>query len=183
MATPPINNRCLLGEIDCKKDSVDILKNTFMVQQNERLSSISKGEYFTITKDGEGKLGVMFTKSPVPEGITIVISVPSRVCDCGDLKFYMQVLGRENMDSVWCTYCDVNLRKFSWPTIAIEDPKWMLETMQAQRDKGIEGGARLGIVKNPLWEFADVDHFLPPVLHMEIGLINNVMTRLDEFIE
>ena len=91
---PPINNRCLLGEIDCKKDSVDILKNTFMVQQNERLRSISKGEYFTITKDGEGKLGVMFTKSPVPEGITIVSSVPSRVFDCGDLKFYTQVLGR-----------------------------------------------------------------------------------------
>ena len=26
-------------------------------------------------------------------------------------------------------------------------------------------------------------HFLPPFIHMEIGLINNVMTRLDDFIE
>ena len=40
---PPIKKRFVLGEIDCKKDSVDILKNTFMVQQNERLSSIAKG--------------------------------------------------------------------------------------------------------------------------------------------
>ena len=99
----PINKRFVLGEIDCKKDSVDILKNTFMVQQNERLIYIAKGEYFTITKDGVGKLGVVFKKFPVPEGITLVSSTSSRVFACGDLKFYMQVLGRENMDSVWCT--------------------------------------------------------------------------------
>ena len=55
--------------------------------------------------------------------------------------------------------------------------------MQAQRDKGLEGGARLGIFEKPLWYFADVDNFLPPVLHMEIGLINNIMTCLDDFIE
>ena len=93
-----------------------------MVQQNKRLSSISKVEYFTITKDDEEKLGFMFTKAPVPEGITHVSSVTSRVFACGDFKLYMQVLGRDNIDSVWCTYCDVNLRKFSLPTIAIEDP-------------------------------------------------------------
>ena len=28
---PPIKKRFVLGEIDCKNDSVDILKNTFMV--------------------------------------------------------------------------------------------------------------------------------------------------------
>ena len=55
--------------------------------------------------------------------------------------------------------------------------------MQAQRDKGLEGGAWLGIFEKPLWDFADVYHFLPPVLHMEIGLINNIMTRLNGFIE
>ena len=55
--------------------------------------------------------------------------------------------------------------------------------MQAQRNKGLEGGARLGIFEKPLWDFADVYHFLPPVLHMEISLINNIMTRLDNFIE
>ena len=87
------------------------------------------------------------------------------------------------MDSVWCTYCDVNLRNFSWDTIAIEDPKWTLEKMQAQHDKVLEGRARLGGFENPLWDFADVDHFLTPVLHMEIGFINNVMTRLDDIIE
>ena len=74
-----------------------------MVQQNERLSSISKGDYCTITKDDDGNLGVMFKKAPVPEVITLFSSVPSRVFACGDLKFYMQVLGRYTMDSVWCT--------------------------------------------------------------------------------
>ena len=74
---PPIKKRFVLGEINCKKDSVDNLKNTFMFQQNKRLSSIANGEYFTITKDGEGNLGVMFTKAPVPEGITLVSSVPN----------------------------------------------------------------------------------------------------------
>ena len=72
---PPIKKIFLLGEIDCKKYSVDILKNTFMVQQNERFISIAKGEYFTITKYSEGKLGFMFTKAPVHEGITLVSSV------------------------------------------------------------------------------------------------------------
>ena len=153
-----------------------------MVQKNERLSSITKGEYFTITKDGEGKFGVIFTKSPVPEGITLVSRVPSRLFACVDLKFYMQVLVRDNMDSIWCTYCDVILRKFLWPTIAIEYPKRTLNKMQLQQDKGLEGGARLGIVKKKLWDFADVDHFFPPVLHMKIGLINNIMTRSDDFI-
>ena len=28
-----------------------------------------------------------------------------------------------------------------------------------------------------------MDHFLPSVLHMYIGLINNIMTQMDDFIE
>ena len=55
--------------------------------------------------------------------------------------------------------------------------------MKLQLEKDLEGGARLGVVDRPLWDFEEVDHFLPTVLHMEIGLINNVMTRLDDFIE
>ena len=92
----------------------------------------------------------MLTRALVPEGITHVSRIPLRVFACGDLKFYMQVPGRDNIDFVWCTYCDVNLKSFSWPTISIEDPKCTLKRMQAQRNKGIEGGAWLGIVKKTL---------------------------------
>jgi hypothetical protein len=89
----PIKKRFILGENDCKKDT--------MLEQNARLRKIAEGKLFIITKDSEGQLGVVFTSQPPAAGTVVIKSVPSRVFACGDLKFYAQVLGREHMDSVW----------------------------------------------------------------------------------
>ena len=73
---PPVKTRFVLGEIDCRKDSVDILKKTFMMQQNENLRIIAKGKHFTITKDGGGKLFVAFVVPAIADGTSLVMSVP-----------------------------------------------------------------------------------------------------------
>ena len=58
----------------------------------------------------------------------------------------------------------------------------MLETMQAHWERNLEGTASLGLVEEPLSRFAESDHYLP-LLHKEIGIINKVITQLDDFIK
>ena len=48
--------------------------------------------------------------------------------------------------------------------------------MQAHQGRNLGGATWLGIVEELLWSFAEPDHYLPHVLHMEIGIVDKVMT-------
>ena len=48
--------------------------------------------------------------------------------------------------------------------------------LQAEWERKLEDATWLGIVEEPLCRFAESDHLLPPVLYMEIGIINKAIT-------
>jgi hypothetical protein len=100
-----IVRRYVIGEIDSAKDSTTIMKETFMVDLNDRLLLLASGD-FVVTRGGEdGKMfGLQFSNSGVPVGARIVKSVKSRIFVCGDTKFYMQILGREHAAPHWCVW-------------------------------------------------------------------------------
>ena len=111
-----ITRRYVIGEIDSGKDSTKILKKTFMIDLNERLKGLASGE-FIVTQDGDdGKYSVEFSRTcyPLQHNTTVLKSIPSRIFLCGDAKFYMQVLGRENAAPHWCVWCNINVRQFDF---------------------------------------------------------------------
>ena len=110
----------------------------------------------------------------------MVKTVNSRIFVCGDAKFYMQVLGRENSAPHWCVWCNINVRKFdfeNYPSVNL----WTLESMKTHHDKGLGGPARLGIYSEPLFTFCQPSNFLPNVVHEKINTGNDIIACLYKF--
>jgi hypothetical protein len=59
----------------------------------------------------------------------------------------------------------------------------MLERRKAKHAERKTGAARCGMVEDPLWDFADPLHNLFPVLHVQIGLINDIIDYLNDWID
>ena len=82
------NNHFILGEIECKEDSVEVLEKMFRKEQNEFLQEIAEGNHFTIMKDYEAKLSLAFTNEQPVNRRQIVSSSTTWVFVRDDLKFF-----------------------------------------------------------------------------------------------
>jgi hypothetical protein len=189
-----IVERYCIGEIDSAKDTTQILENTFFSDLNTRLHRLATSELI-ITKDNQGKYGVQFPTAPpttvattsttaatatASSSIVVVTRVPSKIFLCGDAKFYMQVLGRENAAPKWCVWCNINVCQFNfadYPDTAL----WTHETMVTHRAKGYTGADQLGVHSAPLFDFCPIDNVLPNVLHEKINTGNDLIGSIRSF--
>jgi hypothetical protein len=108
----------------------------------------------------------------------------------GDLKFYAQMLGRDNMSGSWCVWC--KRAPNQWNTqdnVPLEyQQEWTIDSLKAQKVLLSEGRLKKpveirGVVDFPLWDFIPVSHYIYPVLHGEIGLVNNVLDALYDILD
>jgi hypothetical protein len=176
---PSIVRRYVIGEIDSAKDSTTIMKETFMVDLNNRLMLLASGD-FVVTQGEDGKYGLQFSNSGVPIDHTVVKSVKSRIFVCGDAKFYMQILGREHSAPHWCVWCDINVRQFdfeNYPTVNL----WTNESMDLHRKKGLSGPALMGMTSAPTLTICQPSNFLPNVVHQKINTGNDIIACLYKF--
>jgi hypothetical protein len=61
--------------------------------------------------------------------------------------------------------------------------EWTIDSLKAQKVLLSEGRLKKpveirGVVDYPLWDFIPVSHYIYPVLHGEIGLVNNALDAL-----
>jgi hypothetical protein len=141
---------------------------------------------FIVTQDNTtGKYGIEFEEEAA-DSMTVIKSVNSKIFLCGDAKFYMQVLGRENSAPHWWVWCNINVRQFNfvdYPSTQL----WTHESMNAHLAKGQTGAKMLGIYAKPLFTFCEIDNILPNVLHEKINtgndLIGCIRAYTDERIE
>ena len=180
------SQRYICGEIDCKKDSSEVLKRTFLKRQNDSTKKIVAGKRFAVAKNAvAGKLTLYYKRLPTadPQSRQVdLCDVPSRVLVCGDLAFYATILGRERMSGIWCWMC--KLRKKEWSQQApIDTDYWTIDERIAKHAEGLNAAARMGMQEEPLWDFIDPKHYLFPVLHAQIGLINDMLDFLNDWID
>ncbi len=77
------------------------MKDTVLGPVGEGLKEIAFGKYFIITKTEDTKLSVSLC--PLGDDLESLVCVfPNTIVVVRDLKFYSQVLGKENMSSCWC---------------------------------------------------------------------------------
>ncbi len=124
---------------------------------------------------------------------TVICNVSSSLVLVGDPKFNFQILCREQLMSgsccCWCTthpstwnkLCTTHHRdkqEDSWTISKLKDYKHRIEAgeLKEARDKK-------GIVHHPVWDFIEPDHFMFPQLHVEIGLVKNVLENYNDFVE
>jgi hypothetical protein len=68
----------VVGEIDCKKDTSEILRNTFMLHQNEALKRIGvDNKRFVVITKPDGSLGIAFGQAAATD--KVVTDIPMRL--------------------------------------------------------------------------------------------------------
>jgi hypothetical protein len=180
----PFRRRVFIhGEIDSNKDKAELLRHTFLPKINTEMKKIMEHEniWFSVN---DGKLSLSF-EGGEGEG------VPTRAFICGDGKFFMQVLGRENMASHWCPFCKAQISTCRWDNkdkwLNTDEPEWTLQELKNQLEKNnrenLKGAARMGVVEEPIFDFVEVCNILPNILHEQINLANNLVENIYEFIE
>jgi len=126
-----------------------------------------------------------------PEGSKIVLIMPSfEVFITGDLSFYADVLGMPNSSSYWCPWCLLSHPEWNRDpaTFVTEDRtlKFLSETVEAIKndsEKKMKPMDRKGVVTNRHYSCLGPKHFVPPLLHLEIGMVNQCWESFEQWVD
>ena len=144
------------------------------------LSSFKGGGGGHLFQDGFVLLG---QGNELPDA-ALIGQAPLELFMSGDLLWFHTALGKEGFQSWWCPYCQSF--KNDWQEKNHEtSPAWTLDLLREQARKIAAGEVRnkvacevLGVKMVPIFDAIDVDHYVIPVLHLTIGLVNDVLDHL-----
>ena len=178
-----------VGSARCKKDSAEIVSCMFGEKLNEdmkQLKSVGVLEFFQ--KGGGGHLFqdgfVLLGQGNELPDAALIGQAPLELFMSGDLLWFHTALGKEGFQSWWCPYCQSF--KNDWQGKNHEtSPAWTLDLLREQARKIAAGEVKnkvarevLGVKTVPIFDAVDVDHYVIPVLHLTIGLVNDVLDHL-----
>ena len=92
------------------------------------------------------------------------------------------LLGMVDMSSEWCIFC--MLRKKQW--LENNHKKGDERTIQKIQElvaKKLSGAQRLGVQRTPYWPFIPVENYAIPLLHIMIGVFNDILDYLTDLID
>jgi hypothetical protein len=127
---PTISKVFQIASISHSKDDLSILRPTEIDPVGRGARLTVEGGNFSVTKDSKGDLNLSFSAQM---GNDIICSVPNRVLVVGDLKFFAQMLGRENMSRSWCMWCQSHPSE--WKSLSRSFPPWTIELLKRHKDK------------------------------------------------
>ncbi len=171
-----------IASVSYSKDKIEIFKKSFLDPIGSSLKLIVEGGHFIVRLSRDtGKMSLAFSNGTVNIEERVLCSVPIRLLKVGDLKYYMQMLGRDGMSSIWCVWCmshPSHWRAYCTEPDAIppdQKEPWTIERMALHREKiereGLkEPRQRKGIVGKVIWDFIEPNNYIFPVLHFEILL-------------
>jgi len=109
----------------------------------------------------------------------------------GDLVFLATMFGKDGMSHYWCPYCQMtknNWSKEQPSKIAVEANLWTDELMEEKRleynaakEQNSKVNGILGVNNKKLWPYS-VNDIIPPVLHIPLGLIQNLWDNTEKYI-
>jgi len=175
-----------LASVDYK-GGISVLKELVLDHIGHSLKLMVDGGRFIVDFSSQShQLLLLFSNWDVTENNEHLCDVPIRLFVTGDLKFYAQMLGHDNMSGCWCMWCLKAPNE--WKKQDDEIPpshaeEWTITKLKSHKLKVAQGMLKTpteihGVVDFPLWDFIEVINYVYPVLHGEIGLIN---LALDSF--
>jgi hypothetical protein len=187
----PLSRLFHLASVDYK-DDISVLKATVLDHIGGSLKLMVDGGRFIVDFSSQShQLLLLFSNWDVTENNEHLCDVPIRLFVTGDLKFYAQMLGRDNMSGCWCMWClkaphEWNKQDDEIPQNHVED--WTISKLKAHKLQVAEGTLETpteirGVVDFPLWEFIEVINYVYPVLHGEIGLVNHALDAFHDILD
>jgi len=125
-------------------------------------------------KNDDGKFNLQFSCEGDNQSYC---NVPTRMFCVGDLKFYAQMLGRDNMSASWCMWCLLGPNDWKSNILPEEKDLWTIDKLKMHALKVTHGFFKspseiCGVVDYAVLDFIDFFNFIYPVLHGEIGFAN-----------
>jgi hypothetical protein len=193
-----------LGEIECAKDTGELLALAFTPKLNsalKRIISYERDEEGNLVSDGtlgvykkhrgaegdaEGEAGETFyaildrtDKLSIED--EMVLNVPIRVFMTGDLAFYATVVGKEGMDKAHCLWC--KLKKAQWQQYGHErGVKWTLQELKRVAASLYESNkTENGVKSYPQLDCVELERYIFPVLHVTLGIANRLLKHTVDY--
>jgi hypothetical protein len=178
-STKPVRVPVEIVSMRCRKDTSEVLDTAVPAVQASLVNLGDKRVYFPesskpiLVSPGDGRYA---------ESICIETFM------AGDLAWVNDVLGKRNMSGHWCPYCKINKETRKAP-MHTKAELWNINSMH-QHLHYLENGLprqatpqeRQGVVCPPLITSVPLRNLVPPVLHMELGLINNIIDYTETWI-
>lgn len=125
-----------------------------------------------------------------PRNSKIVLTIPCfNLFITGDLSFYADVLGMPNSSSYWCPWCLLSRPEWqesadatgeSRTTAFLEQMGAAITTDVAKRLKPMD---KKGVSGPMHYKCLGPEHFVPPLLHLEMGMVNNVWDDFEQWVD
>jgi len=188
-----------LGEIECAKDTGDLLALAFTPKLNTALKRIinyerdangklllSDGSLSIYKKSMEGDVpstfyAILDRTNRLSTHDTLVHTVPIRVFITGDLAFYSTVVGKEGMDKAHCHWC--KLKSAEWQEYAhARGMIWDLEEMKRVFNSlNDTNKTQNGVKRSMLIDCIELERYVFPVLHVTLGLANRLLKDMIDY--
>ena len=100
---PLLDDTFLVGYVECKKDTREVLEASTLKQLNDSLAKPFELGRVVLWKDANGEVVVRW-----PDGVytgTEIEAIPVEVFLLGDTAFLSTILGRDDMAMHWCNFC------------------------------------------------------------------------------
>ncbi len=180
-----------IANVSHSSDDIAIINETVLGKIVKGYQNISEGGRFIVKR--KEKLELFFC-SDLNDNTEALCDVPIKLYIHGDLKIFAQVLGRDGMSSSWCMWCD--LHPSEWRSLyqqrngqnvgmhelwTMEKQKSYIQKINSKELKGPK--QKKGIVSDPIIPFIEPEDYIFPLLHFEIGAVNNVLDNLRNFVE
>jgi hypothetical protein len=126
-----------------------------------------------------------------PAGLHIILILPLfELFITGDLSFYADVLGMPNISSYWCPWCLLSHPEWNRDptTFAMEERtlKFLSDTVEAINkdfEKKLKPMNRKGVLTKRHYNCLGPENFVPPLLHLEIGMVNQCWESFEEWVD
>lgn len=130
----------------------------------------------------------------LPQDASIIFIVPHfSIFITGDLSFYVDVLGMPNSCSYWCPWCLLSRVEWQESVNNTGDQRtdtFLIDTYEKIKNdtkKRLQATEKKGVSSAMHYKSLAPSNFVPPLLHMEIGMVNqaweNFVNWVDDVVE
>ena len=182
----PINEVVSIAKVFCAKEEGVLLDDSIMSWLESDLQKMNDSLLMLRLSEDKSKFDAAFCHASDvdlelerdKDAFPVVIEQKL----AGDCAWQSFCNGKTNMSNHWCIYCPLHRSEFATHTGPIEN--WTIESLTAMADDDTKtGAARLGVTNRPYFPWISIMNRVLPVLHLLIGVGNDVINYFGHVVE
>ena len=171
-----------VATITCKKEVTEILEKTVIDWLSDDLKFINDNPLHLL-QNGDTIIPLFEPEVNNPDDINAV-KVKVEQFIAGDLAWEAFCLGKLGSAANWCPFCKQSPSEWSKPMDErVCGECWTIDKLNKMAAITLKGPKKLGVKKRPFFQWIPVENYIPPILHLKIGLLNDVVDYFGHLVE